>query len=76
MKRTNVAYLPPSPDLGRKAKMILSLLCLKFSARGVYMLDQEEEEVREGGWGGEEEEDGGRRRCEDCYPTAENNQRG
>ena len=37
--------------------MILSLLCLKFSARGVYMLDQEEEEVREEEDGeGEEEE--------------------
>lgn len=43
--------------------MILSLLCLKFSACGVYMLDQEEEEVREEEDGeGEEEEDEGRRR--------------
>lgn len=39
--------MPSSPGLGRKAKLILSLLCLKFSARHVYMLDQEEEKVGE-----------------------------
>ena len=48
--------MPSSPDLGRKAKLILSLLCLKFSARGVYMLDQEEEEVGEEEDGEGEEE--------------------
>lgn len=39
--------MPSSPGLGRKANLILSLLCLKFSARRVYMLDQEEEKVGE-----------------------------
>lgn len=54
--------MPSSPDLGRKVKLILSLLCLKFSACGVYMLHQEEEVGQEEDGEGEEEEGGGRRK--------------